>query len=83
MTRAELVEIALRLKNNIDEAEQLSDYIDGLIRHCDKSFLITFVESLIASVEYNIESGDRERVVWDDKNELLELIEYAKKNIRR
>lgn len=81
MTKAELVEIALKLRKNVDEAEQLSDYIDDLIRHCDKSFLIIFIESLISSVEYNIESGDRENVIVDDKDELIKLIEYTKKKI--
>ena len=70
----ELAEIALRLYNNVDEAEQFSSYIPELIRHCDKSFLLDLIDRLKDSVEYNLEYYDPE-IVTDDPDELREFLE--------
>ena len=73
-SKNELAEIALRLYNNMDEAEQFSGHIPELIRHCDKAFLIDLIENLKVSVEYNLEYYDPE-IVMDDPDELREFLE--------
>ena len=77
LSKKELVKIALKLKNNIDEAEQLSDYIDALIAHCDKEFLRGFVRSLALSVQQNLEMPSFRENIVDDENELAALIDFV------
>lgn len=73
-SKNELAEIALRLYKNVDEAEQFSDYIPELIRHCDKAFLIKLIKSLKSSVEDNLEYYRSDTIV-DDPDELREFLE--------
>ena len=82
MNKSELVEIALKLKNNVDEAEQLSDHIDNLIKHCDKSFLLYFIECMADNVEYNLigHRSARENVN-DDPDELRDLIKFVREKL--
>ena len=76
LSKKELIKIALKLKNNIDEAEQLSDYIDDLIAHCDKEFLQGFVRNLALSVQQNLEMPSFRENIVDDENELVALVDF-------
>ena len=82
MNKSELAEIAIKLRNNVDEAEQFSDYIDGLIRHCDKSYLLHFIECMADNVEYNLmgHSSARENIN-DDPDELRDLIRFVREKL--
>ena len=54
MKRSELADIAIKLYKNVDDAEQFSDYITGLIEHCDKTYLLYFIKCMADAVEFNL-----------------------------
>lgn len=82
MNKSELAEIVITLKRNVDEAEQFSDYIDDIIRHCDKSFLLYLIDSLAHSVEFNLETHTsfKENIV-DNIDELRDLIAFVREKL--
>ncbi len=59
MTQKELAELALRLKKNLDEAEQFTDFIDGLIKNCNKKYLLFMIPVMADAVEYNLDLYNR------------------------
>ena len=57
--RSEIAELVLLLKKNLDEAEQFEVFIDGLIRNCNKEYLLKILPQMCDSVEYNLELYER------------------------
>lgn len=82
MKKSELAEIVIKLKHNVDEAEQFSDYIDHLIRHCDNSFLSFLAKSMVDSVEFNLTTHTcfKENIT-DDPTELRDLIKFVREKL--
>ena len=80
-TKKELAEIAIRLFNNIDQAEQFNVY--ELFYHCDKKFLLDLISRLKAEVVYNAEidmyRSRFDRNVGVDKDELEEILATAER----
>lgn len=74
-TKKELAEIAIKLFNNIDQAEQFDVY--ELFYHCDKKFLLDVISRLKEIVEENVETdiyrSKLNRNVGADKDELEEI----------
>lgn len=66
--KREIAELAIRLYNNLDEAEQFSQRIPEMIRHLDEAFLLELLKGLKEAVEDNIEN--RHEVLIDDKKDL-------------
>lgn len=82
MNKSELADIAIKLRNNVDEAEQFSDYINGLIRHCDKTYLLYLIKCMADSVEYNLTCCNSfKENVNDDPDELRDLIKFVKEKL--
>lgn len=83
-TKKELAEIAIRLFNNIDQAEQFDVY--ELFYHCDKKFLLDLISRLRKEVEYNIETDVRrsklDKNIGVDEDELEEILATADKLLR-
>ena len=84
--RSELAELAIRLKHNLDEAEQFEVYIDNLIRHCDKDYLLRLLYELCDPVEDNIEKFESGRIyesnIMDDPEELKQIIKEIREELR-
>ena len=74
----EIAELVLTLKRNLDEAEQFEVYINDLIRHCDKEYLLRLLYELCDPVEDNIKMFDSGRIydsnIMDDPEELKQII---------
>lgn len=82
MNKCELAEIAIKLKNNVDEAEQFSNYINDLIRHCDKDFLLYLIKCMVDSVEFNLTTnGHFKENIFDDTTELKDLIRFIREEL--
>ena len=83
--RSELAELAIRLKNNLDEAEQFECYINQLIKHCDKEYLLRLLYELCSPVEDNIEKFESGRIyesnIVDDPEELKRIIKEIREEL--
>ena len=81
----EIAELVLTLKRNLDEAEQFEVYIDNLIRHCDKEYLLRLLYELCDPVEDNIEKFESGRIyesnIMDDPEELQRLIKEIREEL--
>ena len=81
----ELAELVLTLKRNLDEAEQFEVYIDNLIRHCDKEYLLRLLYELCDPVEANIEKFESGRIyesnIMDDPKELKRIIKEIREEL--
>lgn len=60
-----LVDKALILYRNLDEAAQFTDYIPELIKNCKYDYLVTLVHCMRESVKYNLKNN-REIIVTED-----------------
>lgn len=81
MKKKELADIAVKLFNNIDQAEQFD--VNELFYHCDNKFLLDVIERLEITVKENIER-DKRRSVLDknvsmDSDELEEIFSIIEK----
>lgn len=76
-TKQELAELAIRLFNNIDQADQGPD-MNKVFRHLDKSHLMTLIEEMKCAVEQNVEFGKHE-LLLNDKDEIEGMLEEARK----
>ena len=83
--RSELAELVIRLKRNLDEAEQFECYINQLIRHCDKEYLLRLLYELCSPVEANIEKFESGRIyesnIVDDPKELKQIIKEIREEL--
>jgi hypothetical protein len=83
--RSELAELVIQLKRNLDEAEQFEVYINDLIRHCDKDYLLKLLLELCDSVEYNIEKFESGKIyesdIVDDPEELKQIIKEIREEL--
>ena len=81
----EIAELVLTLKRNLDEAEQFEVYIDNLIRHCDKEYLLRLLYELCDPVEDNIEMFESGRIfesnIMDDPEELKQIIKEIREEL--
>ena len=81
----EIAELVLTLKRNLDEAEQFEVYIDNLIRHCDKEYLLRLLYELCDPVEGNIEKFESGRIyesnIMDDPEELKRIIKEIREEL--
>lgn len=81
----EIAELVLTLKRNLDEAEQFEVYIDNLIRHCDKEYLLRLLYELCSPVEDNIEKFESGRIydsnIMDDPEELKRIIKEIREEL--
>ena len=81
----EIAELVLTLKRNLDEAEQFEVYIDNLIRHCDKEYLLRLLYELCDPVEDNIEKFESGRIydsnIMDDPEELKRIIKEIREEL--
>ena len=84
-SRKEIADIVLRLKNNLDESEQFENYVNELIRHCEKSYLLSIIPCLCESVEYNLELYNRGYIekscICDCPDKLEEFIKEIREEI--
>ncbi len=83
MKKKDLADIAVRLFNNIDQAEQFN--VNELFYHCDNKFLLEKIQSLAETVKYNVERDKRLSVLdknvamdSDELEEIFTLIEKLK-----
>ena len=83
--RSELANLVIQLKRNLDEAEQFEVYIDNLIKHCDKEYLLRLLYELCDPVEDNIEKFESGRIyesnITDDPEELKQIIKEIREEI--
>ena len=83
--RSELAELAIRLKRNLDEAEQFECYINQLISHCDKEYLLRLLYELCDPVEDNIKKFESGRIyesnIVDDPKELKQIIKEIREEL--
>ncbi len=83
--RHEIAELVLTLKRNLDEAEQFEVYINDLIRHCDKEYLLRLLYELCDPVEDNIEKFESGRIyesnIMDDPEELKQIIKEIREEL--
>ena len=79
ITKKDLAALAVRLFNNIDQADQWDNYnmTEKCFEHVDKAFLLTIIEDLKGSVECNLRHTDRFFV--DDEEEVKNLLARARK----
>ena len=81
----EIAELVLTLKRNLDEAEQFEVYIDNLIRHCDKEYLLRLLYELCDPVEDNIKKFESGRIyesnIMDDPEELKRIIKEIREEL--
>ena len=81
----EIAELVLTLKRNLDEAEQFEVYINNLIRHCDKEYLLRLLYELCDPVEANIEKFESGRIyesnIMDDPKELKRIIKEIREEL--
>ena len=81
----EIAELVLTLKRNLDEAEQFEVYIDNLIRHCDKEYLLRLLYELCGPVEDNIEKFESGRIyesnIMDNPEELKQIIKEIREEL--
>lgn len=86
MTKKELANLAIRLFNNIDQAEQFN--VNELFYHCNNKYLLETIESLAETVKENVAEKNKrfsvmgENVSVDDE-ELKEIFALVEKAIRR
>lgn len=85
MKKQELADLAVRLFNNIDQAEQFN--VIELFYHCDNKYLLEIIESLAESVKRNVaEKGKMfsmrgENISVDDE-ELEEIFTLVGKTLK-
>lgn len=85
MKKQELADLAVRLFNNIDQAEQFN--VTELFYHCDNKYLLEIIESLAESVKRNAaEKGKMfsmrgENISVDDE-ELEEIFTLVGKTLK-
>lgn len=85
MKKQELADLAVRLFNNIDQAEQFN--VTELFYHCDNKYLLEIIESLAESVKRNVaEKGKMfslrgENISIDDE-ELEEIFTLVGKTLK-
>ena len=83
--RSELAELVIKLKRNLDEAEQFEVYINSLIRHCDKEYLLRLLYELCDPVEDNIEKFESGRIyesnIMDNPEELKQIIKEIREEL--
>lgn len=85
MKKQELADLAVRLFNNIDQAEQFN--VTELFYHCDNKYLLEIIESLAESVKRNVaEKGKMfsmrgENISVDDE-ELEEIFTLVGKTLK-
>jgi hypothetical protein len=77
-TRAEVAELVINLSENMDEAEQFIDYVPDIIRHCEKKFLISLLENMKESVEFNIRNGQY-HLLMHSEEEIAEMFKQVDK----
>lgn len=77
-TRAEIAELVINLSENMDEAEQFIDYVSDIIRHCEKKFLISLLENMKESVEFNIRNG-QDHLLMHSEEEIAEMFKQVDK----
>ena len=65
--------------NNVDEADQFSQFIPSIIKNCNQSYLIELAKQLADIVEHNI-SYEKTDLLLDDKTGLLKIIEKVRNN---
>jgi hypothetical protein len=77
-TKKELAELATRLFNNIDQANQWDNYslTEKCFEHVDKAFLLEIIDDLKSSVETNVHFGGR--FLLDDDDAVAELLKEAR-----
>lgn len=80
-SRKELAEIAIILRNNLDEAEQFDFHVDELIRRCDRKYLLYMIEDMAESVRTNIEHGSH--CVVEDMDILEPLLLEVEKVVEK
>lgn len=89
MKKKELADLAIKLFNNIDQAEQFN--VNELFYHCDNKFLLEIIESLAEAVKENVAEKDKrfsmrgENISVDDEEleEIFTLVEKALKGGER
>ena len=85
MKKKELANLAVRLFNNIDQAEQFD--VNELFYHCDNKFLLEIIKGLSETMKENVAERDNrfstrgENVSVDDEElkEMFSLVEKALK----
>ena len=79
-TKKELADLAVRLFNNIDQADQFDNYgwIEKMFYHVDKAFLLELIEDLRDSVQCNINLGAC-RFLFDSEEDVEKMLEEARK----
>lgn len=78
MRQEEMAKLAIALYNNVDEANQFSFMIPGILQKSNKAVLKDIILSLAASVKGNIEYG-RVDVLQNSDEELSILLKQAEK----
>ena len=85
MKKKDLADLAVRLFNNIDQAEQFN--INELFYHCDNKFLLEIIADLTKIVKYNVAERDKrfsrrsENISVDDE-ELEEIFALVEKTLK-
>lgn len=79
-TKKELADLAVRLFNNIDQADQFDNcgWIEKMFYHVDKACLIELIEDLRDAVQNNIHLG-AVRFLFDSEEDLEDMLEEARK----
>lgn len=75
-TRKELADLAVKLFDNIDQADQFDPY--PMFYHCDKKFLLHLISNMLDSIEQN---DGRYTIMSED--ELAEVVAKAQKVLGR
>lgn len=76
-TKKDLAELAIKLYNNIDQADQAPD-MDEIFHHLDKSHLLVLISAMRDSVKQNIKYNKYELLLSDDE-EIEGMLEEARK----
>lgn len=79
-TKKELAELAIRLYNNIDEADQFLNGggVEDLFYHVDKKYLLKLIGDLSDAVQCNINLRAH-RFLTDSCEDLENMLEEARK----
>ena len=78
--KKELADLAARLFNNIDQADQFDNYgwIEKMFYHLDKAFLLELICDLRDSVQSNIDVGAY-KVLFDTPEEIEDMLNEVRK----